>query len=89
MYYATYVSDGDVFGAGVCSLLKIFVIGSLTSLNLEDNALGAEGARMLAPAIAANGSMTRLNVSWNSLGEWGKAPLRKAIEGRPGFELEL
>jgi hypothetical protein len=34
--------------------------------------------------------MTRLDVRYNSLmGEEGKAALRKAIEGRSGFELEL
>jgi hypothetical protein len=33
------------------------VNGSLTSLNLRENWIGAEGAKALAPALAANGSL--------------------------------
>ena len=58
-------------------------------IDLSWNEIGAEGAKPLADALRVTGSMTRLNMSWNSLGEEGKATLRKAIEGRPGFELEL
>jgi hypothetical protein len=34
-------------------------------------------------------SMTRLDVRRNNLGEGGKAALRKALQGRSGFELLL
>jgi len=34
-------------------------------------------------------SLTRLDVRDNSLGEEGEAVLRKAAEGRSGFELKL
>ena len=34
-------------------------------------------------------SLTRLDVRVNSLGEEGKAALRKALDGRSGFELLL
>ena len=43
----------------------------------------------MAPAIAGSPSLTRLDVQYNSLGEEGKAVLRKAVEGRSGFELKL
>ena len=43
----------------------------------------------MAPAIADSASMTRLDVMGNLLGNEGKALLRKAIEGRSGFELLL
>ena len=36
-----------------------------------------------------NASLTRLTVWHNDMGEEGKAALRKAIEGRSGFELVL
>ena len=39
--------------------------------------------------ILVSASMTHLDVRVNSMGEEGKAVLRKAIEGRSGFELKL
>ena len=60
--------------------------------SLFDNGVGPEGAKALAPALAASASMTRLNVKYNSLGSLGndgEAALRKAIEGRSGFVLLL
>ena len=43
----------------------------------------------MAPAIAVSPSMTRLDVRRNYLGKGGEAALRKALEGRSGFELLL
>ena len=37
----------------------------------------------------ATASLTRLDVKHNPLGEKGRAVLRKAVEGRSGFELKL
>ena len=48
-----------------------------------------EGIIALADALKVTTSMTHLDVRANSLGEEGKAVLRKAIEGRSGFELKL
>ena len=62
---------------------------SCVQLNLSDNWLGPEGAKVLAPALAASASLTKLNVQFNELGEEGEAVLRKAVEGRSGFELVL
>ena len=44
-------------------------------------------AGLLTDVIEA--SLTRLDVRDNSLGEEGEAVLRKAAEGRSGFELKL
>ena len=41
------------------------------------------------PKIFVSASLTRLNVGFNNLREEGEAALRKAIEGRSGFELLL
>ena len=60
-----------------------------TQIDLRRNRIGAEGAKPLADALHFTASMTRLNVEYNMLGEEGKAVLRKAIEGRSGFELVL
>ena len=48
------------------------------------------GILAIADALHINASLTWLNVSFNHiLGEEGEAALRKAIEGRSGFELLL
>ena len=39
--------------------------------------------------ILVSASMTRLDVRYNVLGAEGEAALRKAVEGRSGFELLL
>jgi hypothetical protein len=49
----------------------------------------AEGITAIANALKVTSSMTHLDVRVNSLGEEGKTVLRKAIEGRSGFELKL
>ena len=62
---------------------------SLTSINLEWNKLGPEGAKALAPALRDSASLTRVDVRYNALGMQDKDVLRKAVEGRSGFELLL
>ena len=50
----------------------------------------AEGITAIADALKVTASMTRLDVRDNwDLGEEDKAVLRKAVEGRSGFELLL
>jgi len=49
----------------------------------------AEGITAIADALKVTAPMTHLDVRVNSLGEEGKTVLRKAIEGRSGFELKL
>jgi hypothetical protein len=53
--------------------------------------MGAKGAEALAPSIAANGSLTKLSVKGNYMGDEGEAihVIRKAVEGREGFVLEM
>ena len=62
-----------------------------SQLNLSVNGLGPEGAKALAPALVRS-SLTKLDARYNfsmvDLDE-GNAALRKAVEGRAGFELEL
>ena len=62
---------------------------SCVQLTLSYNKLGPEGAKALAPALAASASLTRLDIKYNVLGEEGEAVLREATEGRSGFELLL
>ena len=51
--------------------------------------LGPEGAKALAPAIRDSASLTWVDVRYNNLGMQDKDVLRKAVEGRSGFELLL
>ena len=47
------------------------------------------GINAIADALRFSGSLTRLDVKYNSLGKEGSAMLRRAVEGRSGFELKL
>ena len=79
------------YDARVCpaSCIAWCGISALTSLNLSDNFFGPDGAKALAPALAANSSLTKISVGNSRLGAEGEEELRKAVEGRSGFELML
>ena len=71
-------------------IIFVFILGSvLSQLNLSANILGSEGAAALAPAIAVCASITSLSLGDNDLCAEGEAVVRKAVEGRSGFELKL
>ena len=61
----------------------------ITKWDLFNEKVGPEIAKPLAEYISVTASMTWLDVKYNSLGKEGEAALRKAIEGRSGFELLL
>ena len=61
----------------------------MESIGMASCNLGVEGAKAMAELLSFTGSLTRLDVRYNSLGEEGEAVLRKAAEGRSGFELKL
>ena len=42
---------------------------ALTQLNIEENALGAEGTKRVASALESNAVLTQLNAAHNNLGE--------------------
>ena len=68
------------------------VTGSLTSLDLSENALtnygtDMSGIKALASAIGVNGSLTQLDVSANYLDRGGVKLLRDAVSKRKGFVL--
>ena len=63
---------------------------SMVSIGMARCELGVEGAMAMAELVLVTAaSLTRLDVRYNSLGEEGEAVLRKAAEGRSGFELKL
>ena len=85
---------GDVQGTYTAEGIKaiadsIAVTASMTSIDLRDNGFGPGGAKALAPALRDSPSLTSINLQYNSMGEEGKVLLRKAVEGRAGFELLL
>ena len=49
----------------------------------------AEGITALADALRVCASITSLSLEYNNLGAEGEALVRKAVEGRSGFELKL
>ena len=75
------VKDKDISLAG---------IKHRTTAEFADLGLKPPDAVLLASDLSkagVAGSITRLNVKRNRLGDEGEAVLRKAIEGRIGFEL--
>ena len=62
---------------------------SLTTIDLGGNHIGSEGAEALVPALRDNPSLSSIDLQLNFMGVKGEASLRKAVEGRAGFEIEL
>ena len=62
---------------------------SFTELDLSDKRIGVEGGMVVVGLLPAMASLTKILVSGNRLGEEGRAVLRKAVEGRSGFDLQL
>jgi hypothetical protein len=54
-------------------------MAQLTSLNLEENSIGAAGAASLAPSLARMTLLTSLNLSCNSIGDVGAASLAPSL----------
>ena len=79
----------DEGAIAVCNALKESKVSKLAYLDLEDNGIGADGAKAIAAYCAVSPSLTKVDVRGNGLGEEGKAALQKAIVGRLGFELQL
>ena len=75
--------------------------GSLTSLNLGDNQLcgldlygdgtyTADGITAIADALRVNGALTECDLRFNPrIGEEGEVLIRKALEGKAGFRLQI
>ena len=61
----------------------------ITTWSLFDEDLGPEIAKPLAEYISVSTSITSLSLEYNNLGAEGEALVRKAVEGRSGFELKL
>ena len=60
--------------------------------SIISNIGGPAGAKHVADMLSANASLTKLDAEYNRLGKEGRAVLpvlRKAVEGRSGFELKL
>ena len=80
---------GDEGAAILCNALRESKVTKVQELGLAGNDIGPEAAKAAAAMAAVVASMTRLDVRGSYPGEGGKAALRKAREGRSGFELLL
>jgi Ran GTPase-activating protein (RanGAP) involved in mRNA processing and transport len=61
--------EGTYDATGLIALAKS--ISNLKELNISDNRLKAEGAKILVPALKANGALVSLNLAKNDLGVEG------------------
>ena len=73
----------------ICNALKESKVSKLTELLLYNNGITGAGAESVAAYLAVTGSLTKADVRGNALGEEGEAILRKAVEGRAGFNLRI
>ena len=65
------------------------VNGALTSLNLRETSIGADGAAAIAEGLKVNGALTSLDIRWNDLGA-GEGLLRGAVKTKSGpFKLQV
>ena len=85
----------DINQAASLELIAAMKGTSMVSIGMARCELGVEGAKAMAELVLVTASLTRLDVRSytslgdTSLGEEGTAVLRKAAEGRSGFELKL
>jgi Ran GTPase-activating protein (RanGAP) involved in mRNA processing and transport len=61
--------QGTYDASGLAALAKS--IGNLKELNISNNFLTPEGAKILVPALEASGSLVSLNLAKNKLGVEG------------------
>jgi hypothetical protein len=62
----------------------------LTTLRLDTNKIGDEGAKAIAGALSSGtGVLTKLWLGSNSMGDAGKQALQVAVKDRSGFMLHL
>ena len=80
---------GDEGATTLCDALRESKVTKVQELDLVLNGIGPKGAKAVAAMAAVVPSMTRLDVRFNSLSDEGMAVLKKAAEGRSGFELRL
>jgi len=59
----------------------------LTTLGLDNNNIGPEGAAAIAEALRGNGLLKNIDLSSNNLGDEGKGVIQDAVSGREGFKL--
>ncbi|EOD23708.1 hypothetical protein EMIHUDRAFT_254895 [Emiliania huxleyi CCMP1516] len=78
---ATKFGEGTYDATGIKAIADALrdSASTLTSLNLADNYLADEGAKALAPAIAASTSLTTLVIHSNQIGDEGAKALAPAI----------
>ena len=74
-------------GALKCDAFNLPVAAK--SLNLSNKGINPAAATLLAGVIKFNGSLTSLDIRANWLDGEGKDVIRKAVEGREGFDLKL
>ena len=71
--------DGTYDTSGLVALAKS--TGNLKELNVSNNYLKAEGAKVLVPAIEASGALSKLDISSNDIGS-EKSHIKQICEAK-------
>ena len=61
----------------------------MTTLYLNRNSIGDDGAKAIAEALKVNPVLTKLYLYNNNLGDAGEKAVREAVKDRSGFELGM
>ena len=80
---------GDEGTITICKALSESKVSKLKELDLSGNSIGPPSTKALGDMLLVHGELTKVDVRLNALGDDGKAALRKAVEGRSGFELVI
>ena len=84
------VGNNSIGKEQALNLISIFKEkDQMVSVGLALCNLGVDGAKAVADYVSVSASLTKIDVRLNALGDDGKAALRKAVEGRSGFQLML
>jgi hypothetical protein len=72
--------NGTYDASGLAALTNS--IGNLKELNISNNSLKAEGAKVLVPALEANGPLVSLDISDNNIGNEQEAKIKQICAGK-------
>ena len=73
----------------VCDALRESKVSNLQELDLSGNYIELPGADSVAAYVAVTSGLTKLDLCFNRLSDKAEDMIRKAVEGREGFVLEL
>ena len=93
MFPAHRLAGNRLFDEGtitICDALRESKVSKLQALDLSGNGISPAGAKSVTAYVAVTSGLMSLDVRYNpSMGDEGETVIRKAVEGREGFDLKM